>query len=66
MTALFAGAAERLAPFAARYLGWRPDEFWQATPQEIALSLKDPDAAGAPGGITRADLESLLERESDG
>lgn len=43
----FADAARTLAGIAARVLGWRPDEFWAATPDELASALTvpgDPDA----------------------
>ena len=29
-------AARRLAGAAAQLLGWRPDDFWDATPAELA------------------------------
>ena len=35
----FGEAAERLAGAAAVLLGWRPDEFWAATPQDLATAL---------------------------
>ncbi|MFZ4108885.1 MAG: phage tail assembly chaperone [Polymorphobacter sp.] len=45
----FAGAARRAARVAAALLGWRPAEFWAATPAELrtALGLDDADD-GAP------------------
>ena len=42
----FGEAAERLAGAAALLLGWRPDEFWQATPAELATALKSFEAEG--------------------
>lgn len=33
---MFADAAARLAGLAGALLGWRPDEFWRATPAELA------------------------------
>lgn len=33
---LFTDHAARLAGLAALLLGWRPDQFWQATPAELA------------------------------
>lgn len=30
-----------LSGLAARLLGWRPDEFWMATPAELAAALRD-------------------------
>ena len=59
----FADAAARLAGVAAQVLGWRPAEFWAATPAELALSLGSPDAEVAPP--TRAELLTLIERDND-
>ena len=36
---LFAEAAGRLAGVAGALLGWRPDEFWRATPAELGVVL---------------------------
>ncbi len=58
----FARSAARLAGLAARALGWRPSEFWAATPAELALSLGTEDAAGAPP--SRVELNTLIEREA--
>lgn len=59
----FADVAARLAGLAARTLGWRPREFWAATPAELALSL----GAGEPGESppTRAEILTLMERDHD-
>ena len=35
----FADGARRLAGLVPRALGWRPDEFWNATPAELAAIL---------------------------
>jgi hypothetical protein len=35
----FTDAATRLAGLAGAVLGWRPDEFWRATPAELATIL---------------------------
>jgi uncharacterized phage protein (TIGR02216 family) len=45
-------------------LGWRPDEFWRATPAELAAVL------GAMAGpqdeaASRDDLERLMQRFPD-
>ena len=53
-----------LCALAARGLGWRPGEFWQATPAELAACLADP--ATTPVPIGRKDLNRMLEREADG
>jgi len=57
----FAAVATRLAALAARVLGWRPDEFWAATPAELALSLAAPEAGERPP--SRAEIQSLIERD---
>lgn len=44
----FAERAARLAGIAGALAGWRPDEFWAATPQELETLL----AAFAGGGGT--------------
>ncbi|SNS16727.1 Phage tail assembly chaperone protein, TAC [Sphingomonas laterariae] len=35
----FAEAAARLAGMAGALMGWRPDEFWRATPAELATVI---------------------------
>lgn len=57
----FATAAARMAGLAAQALGWRPAEFWAATPAELALSLGSPEAEAAPP--TRAEILALVERD---
>jgi hypothetical protein len=55
--------AMRLFALAARTLGWRPGEFWSATPAELAGALAPPgEAPGAP--LARTDLEKMMEREN--
>lgn len=61
---LFGVAALSLAALAARGLGWRPEEFWRATPAELAASLADP--AAPPEAPTRDEIERMLERDADG
>jgi uncharacterized phage protein (TIGR02216 family) len=55
---LFAEAAGRLAGVAGALLGWRPDEFWRATPAELGavLAAMLPKAAE---GMDAAELERL-------
>lgn len=55
----FGRAARRLCALAARLLGWRPDEFWSATPAELAAVLAPPEEPG----IDRAALETLMEQD---
>lgn len=60
----FGAGAVRLNALAARVLGWRPGEFWQATPAELAACLVDPSAP--PAAMDRAQLNRLLEADRDG
>ena len=48
MTERFGEAAVRLSGAAAMLLGWRPAEFWAATPAELAAALQSltPQAEG--------------------
>ena len=57
----FAAAAAQLAPLAARGLGWRPGEFWAATPAELALALGPADGPPDPPG--RAEIARLIARD---
>lgn len=61
---LFTAAATRLAGLTAVTLGWRPHEFWAATPAELAsvLSALTPPANVPP---TRTDLARLMETYPD-
>lgn len=64
MTDRFGAAAQGLAGQAALLLGWSPDRFWAATPEELATVL----AAALPPGstpVTRADFAPLLEQDPD-
>jgi hypothetical protein len=46
-------------------LGWRPDEFWRATPEELACVLRA--LAGPQGeGATGEDLARLTRMFPDG
>lgn len=56
----FGEVALRLARLAARALGWRPHEFWAATPAELAAIF----AAEPQEGLVRADLTRMMEQES--
>ena len=46
-------------------LGWRPGEFWSATPAELAAVLTAL-AGDAEPAATKADLEQLMEMFPDG
>jgi len=51
---------------AARLLGWRPAEFWEATPSELATALRDPtaDASIAPPDCDL--ITKMMERDAHG
>ncbi len=61
----FGPGASRLAGLCTREFGWTPDQFWQATPAEIAaiLTIETP-ASEVP--LSRTELAALMERDSDG
>ena len=63
MNARFAEGAARLAALAGQGLGWRPGEFWAATPAELAVILA-PTIPGAAGPLTRAECARLLEQDA--
>ncbi|MEZ5709002.1 MAG: phage tail assembly chaperone [Blastomonas sp.] len=64
----WADGAGRLAGIAGLMLGWRPDEFWRATPAELAAILMaaagNPD--GSLSGPDRATIDRLMEIFPDG
>lgn len=66
MSETFAAMAARLAGLVPRALGWRPDDFWNATPAELAAIFTA--AADSPGGtpLTRGELAALLEHDRHG
>lgn len=56
----FAQGAARLAGVAGWLLGWRPDEFWRATPTELAAVLAAARGEDAPdSGLDGGDLARL-------
>lgn len=62
---LFSDHVGRLAGLAGVLLGWRPEEFWRATPAELGAVVRaliggDGETAGA------ADLARLREMFPDG
>jgi uncharacterized phage protein (TIGR02216 family) len=59
----FGEGAARLCNAAAQLLGWRPNEFWDATPAELALALQAPEAGAE--GLDQATIEALLRRFPD-
>jgi Phage tail assembly chaperone protein, TAC len=62
MSRTFGAGAVQLAGLAGRLLGWRPDEFWQATPAELAAILSPPAETTAP---SRAQINALMEADDE-
>ena len=62
----FGPAALTLAGVTARVLGWRPDDFWMATPADVAAVLAAWRDDGAAEGMGRADLAAMMEQFPDG
>jgi len=64
---VFSASARRLAGIAGALLGWRPDEFWNATPEEVATVI-EALSGGAPAAaaMTRNELDSLERMFPDG
>jgi hypothetical protein len=62
----FAIRAARLAGLAGALLGWRPEEFWAATPAELQeiFQVLAGDTADARAGA--GDLVRLMEMFPDG
>lgn len=64
MTACFGDAATRWCALAARMLGWRPSEFWSATPAELAMALGSPEDLDASPPPSRETIARMMERDS--
>lgn len=62
---MFSDAAGRLAGLAGALLGWRPEEFWRATPMELAAILGALAGQNGPAA-TSDDLGRLMEMFPDG
>lgn len=64
---MFSDCARRLAGIAGAALGWRPEEFWRATPAELAAVIEAfAGAAHSEEPASRADLEGLERMFPDG
>lgn len=61
----FAAAASHLAGAAAVLLGWQPEEFWRATPAELAAVLRAM-TGGAHEPLQQAEITRLMEMFPDG
>ena len=61
---LFGARAVAFSGLAARALGWRPAEFWSATPAELAWALREGDETVS--WVSADELTELLVRFPDG
>lgn len=61
----FASNALHLAGLVPRLLGWRPAEFWAATPAELAAILS-PVTGHADQPLSRSEFDTLMERDDHG
>ena len=65
MSATFAEAARELAGQTALLLGWRPPDFWAATPAELAAIFAVQATVASPS-LSREHLTTMLEQDRDG
>lgn len=63
----FADAALAAGRTACAGLGWRPGEFWDATPAELAMALEGlVGVRGEAAALGRGELGQMMERNPDG
>ncbi|MEO0413210.1 MAG: phage tail assembly chaperone [Pseudomonadota bacterium] len=55
----------QLQAIAAQQLGWRPEQFWAATPVELAMCLRPPSPSRDAKGCSQEDLTALMARFPD-
>ncbi len=61
--ARFADAAVRLCGQCALMVGWRPDEFWLATPAEVAAIFSATHEPQSNDSVTRDDIQRMMEQD---
>lgn len=50
---------------AAQMLGWRPGEFWTATPAELLAAIREPRSLGLEQGPGRDLIDAMMERDKN-
>ena len=61
----FGQGAARLSGQVCLLLGWAPDRFWRATPEELHAVLGAAQGSEA-GAIDRQTISAMMERERHG
>jgi uncharacterized phage protein (TIGR02216 family) len=64
--ACFSAGAMQLLGLMARVAGWRPDEFWAATPADVRTVLGGWVEGDAAAPVDGASLAAMMERFPDG
>lgn len=59
----FTQGTQRWLAFASRILGWRPSEFWAATPTELLGALQEPEMLNQAAVPSRDLIAQMLERD---
>ncbi len=62
----FSASAARLSGLAGVVLGWRPAEFWAATPEELAALMGALTRETRDQPVTSAALQQMQEHFPDG
>ncbi|SIN59624.1 Phage tail assembly chaperone protein, TAC [Parasphingorhabdus marina DSM 22363] len=66
----FAARARQIGGQVSLILGWTPDQFWTATPDELLGIFAAMEEAGSPGApvrpLDRRTLEQLQKDDPDG
>ncbi|MFM2370886.1 MAG: hypothetical protein RIS85_608 [Pseudomonadota bacterium] len=65
MSGRFGAAAARLSGQAALLLGWMPDAFWAATPEELATVLSTMRQSDGES-IDRSTIDKMMEQDRGG
>ena len=60
---MFGASASQLCGAACALLGWRPDEFWNSTPAELAMALEP--VSGAADAVDQDAIAELRKRFPD-
>lgn len=62
----FGSCAVRLLGVIARVAGWRPEDFWAATPADVRAVLAGWVEADGDAGFDGAALAAMMEQFPDG